>query len=421
MLIEFRVKNFNSFKDEQVFSLVGDTEPSLSDNYFEIGEYKLLKSAAIYGANASGKTNLVKAFAFFIGLIKTSFSPEPGKKINLTPFLLDEEASNSSSTFEASFLIDNTRYQFGFTLTKERILEEWLYAFPHKRSQEWFNRKYDVSKGCYIWKKGTHLKGEKGEIDSLFAKTIETALFLSVAAQWNNTQLSNIYNWFSERCETLLYEDNISQFTAKLLESNDDVSRHIKEIILSILRNADLGIEDIKVDRRDLSKDVKFALDVPEEVKHNILENLSLTVSFLHRGVNTKKLHKFPMKLESAGTKRLFDLVGPLLDTISNNKVAFIDEIETSLHPLLTVAIFQFLHQNSNGGQIVFTTHDTTLLNTDIFRRDQIWFTEKDGTGASKLYPLTDYKPRKEEAIQKGYLAGRYGAIPILKEFGVNE
>jgi uncharacterized protein len=418
MLIEFRVKNFNSFKDEQVFSLLRNSETSLPDNCFEVMGYKLLKSAAVYGANASGKTNLVKAFEFFTGLIEASFSPEPGKKINITPFLLDEDTSNSPSTFEASFLIEKVRYQYGFTLTKERIIEEWLYAFPLGRSQEWFNRKYNSTTNSYVFKKGSYLKGEA---ESLFPKTIETALFLSVAAQWNNEQLSTVYNWFSEKCATLLCDDKISPLTARLLESSDPKSKNLKEIILSILKNADLGIEDIKIDRRDLSKEVKFPSNMPDKIKKDILEDLSLKVNFTHRGVSTGKLHKFPMKLESAGTKRLFDLIGPLLDTVSNNRVAFIDEIETSLHPLLTVSLLQFLHQNSRGGQIVFTTHDTTLLSKDIFRRDQIWFTEKDHSGASKLYPLTDYKPRKGEALQKGYLAGRYGAIPILKEFEIDE
>lgn len=421
MLIEFRVKNFNSFRDEQVFSFVANSDTSLQQNFLDVRGFKLLKSAALYGPNASGKSNLIKAFEFFIGLIKASFSPEPGKKIKVTPFLLDENSPDSPSTFEATFLVNEVRYQYGFTLTKERILEEWLYAFPRVRSQEWFSRKYDVSKGKYEWKQGTYLKGE---IESLFQKTIETALFLSVAAQWNNEQLLNIFNWFSDQCKIIFCNERILPITARLLEfsevQDNRGKKALKQTILDIIKNADLGIENVTVGRKEVN-DVKFLNDTPNEIRQMILDDISLKVNFEHRNCFTGKLHKFPIQLESAGTKRLFELAGPLLEAVANDRILFVDEIETSLHPLLTNSLLHLFNQNSKGGQIVFTSHDTTLLTSDIFRRDQIWFTEKEETGASRLYPLTDYRPRKGEALQKGYLAGRYGAVPILKEFGVNE
>jgi AAA15 family ATPase/GTPase len=419
MLIEFRVKNFNSFKDEQILSLVCNTDSSLKDNYSVVNGYKLLKSVAIYGPNASGKSNLIKAFRFFIGLIKSSFSPEPGKKIKITPFLLDEDSSNSPSLFEVSFFLDKVRHQYGFTLNRERIVEEWLYVFPYGKPQLWFSRKYNFKIKDFDWDWGTYLKGGK---EKLAQKTLENSLFLSVAAQWNNEQLLKIYNWFANNCRVLLCNEDVPPLTAKMFLQTSDQDKETKitfqKMVVDFIKHADLGIENISVKRKE-QPDIKFPPEMPDNIRKEFLERFSIDVHFSHRN-SMKKQILFPIENESAGTIRLFEFLGPLLYTVSKDCVMFVDEIETSLHPQLITHILQFLHIIGKKGQVVFTTHDTAILNSDIFRRDQIWFTEKDRTGASKLYPLTDYMPRKGEALEKGYLAGRYGAVPILKEFGID-
>ncbi|MBC8394428.1 MAG: ATP-binding protein [Deltaproteobacteria bacterium] len=431
MLLEFRVKNFRSFKDAQVLSLIPSSDTSLQENILSAGDYNALKIVSLFGPNASGKSNLIKAVDFFVNLIKTSTSPLPeqGKRIRVHPFLLEKEASDIPSEFEAIFVYDKVRYQYGFSLTAERIIEEWLYAFPLGRSQVWFTRQYNKKTDSYDWKFGSNLKGGKSRHE-IKSKTRDNALYLSVAAQWNNEQLITVYEYVTNNIKTIFPNDDIRNITASLLleaQDDDEFKIVVNKAIMTFLKKADIGIKNLNVKREDIDK-IKFEFpeEMPEEIRRkyrkNFEENPPLVINFVHSGNNSKNEMVLPLNEESEGTKRLFELLGPLFQTLFLGYTVFIDELEASLHPLLMTELLKLCIRIPEAkGQIVFTTHSTGLLRSDLFRRDQIWFTEKDNFGASKLYPLSDYKPRKDEAMEKGYLSGRYGAIPILEEFGINE
>ncbi|MFC1678033.1 ATP/GTP-binding protein [Planctomycetota bacterium] len=428
MLVEFRVKNFRSFKDEQVFSMVASNDDILSENCVTEGKLQLLKAAGVYGPNASGKSNLVKALGLMQKLVLESANYEPGKKLPVQPFLLDDESSTKSSSFEVVFYHGDIRYQYGFTASRDCIHDEWLLAYPKGRSadkaQKWFHRSFNETSTA--WKFSSFLKGER---ENLKNKTRDNALFLSVAAQWNNKQLTTVYEWFRDKLRVLTMDDVLRPVTASMLaDSQEDVNVEddLKTWISNLLKKADMGIYGVNA--KEIKKEeLKFPENMPSDTKENILKNLKqnpiFDVKTLHRNVATGKDVYFPMEEESAGTRRFFDLLGPFLETITHDYTAVIDELETSLHPLLTRELVKFIQDSgfkNSSPQLIFTTHDTTLLDPELFRRDQIWFTEKDRGASTQLYSMSDYKeqkPRKGEAMQKGYLAGRYGAIPILEAF----
>lgn len=435
MLLEFRVKNFRSFKDEQTFSMVASsTESLLPENVLKQEGYESVKTAAIYGANASGKSNLLKAVDYFVQLIKKSTSPQPGEKMSFTPFLMDTVSQNESTEFEINFYFNKIRYQYSFAVTAQRITEEGLFGFPYGESQKfpfgrpqrWFSRTYNVNKNDYDWTWGTYLKGEK---EKLAQKTLENALFLSVGAQWNNEQLATVYSWITEKIRVIFPKDNLRKNITDLLlhaQEQEPLKKDFYHFLTSFLQRADLGIQEVIVKKTNPDEfKIKFPKDMPNSLQEKLLNDFNksvpIAIEFLHLNKQTNETMTLPIKDESDGTQRFFELIGVLFDMFIKGYIIFVDEMERSMHPLLMKELLKiFTCIPNSSGQLVFTTHDTTQLDSEVFRRDQIWFTEKDQSGASKLYPLSDYKPRKEEALEKGYLSGRYGAIPILEEFGIN-
>ena len=421
MLVEFRVKNYRSIKDEQVLSLVAAIDDTLKDNCIDVGKSPLLKSAGIYGPNASGKSNLIRAMRTMRQMILNSAGAKPGSDTSAEPFLFDDKSEKEPTSFEIIFYHNKIRYQYGFTATKERIYDEWLFASPKKSNQKWFERSFDKKTGETNWKFGSYYKGEK---INLADKTRDNALFLSVAAQWNHEQLTSVYEWFGKRLRIISPYSPLKPITARMLL---DKTNAFELVISAIMKEADFGISGLRIKPVDVN-DVPFPDKIPKETHARIVkqmekDSLFERVEVLHK---SEKGNDIPLSIEeeSRGTQRFFQLVGPWLISIKLGLTLFVDELEASLHPLLTrelIKIFQNPDINKNGAQLVFATHDTTLLDPELFRRDQIWFTEKDNSGATQLYPLSDYKPRKGEAIQKGYLAGRYGAIPIpvLEAFGI--
>lgn len=434
MLAEFRVGNYRSFKDEQVLSLVASNDTALDGNCTTKNTLCLLKSVGIYGPNASGKSNLIKALSTMRQIITTQ--AEPGKKLPITPFRLDENNLSKPSFFEVTFYHEGVRYQYGFTATSERIYDEWLYAYPKGYAQTWFERKLDKKTGKTNWDwKSKKLIGER---ESLKNKTRDNVLFLSVGAIWNNKQLTAVYEWFSEKIQIIQPLDRSPVATIKILmEAEKDEKR--KELFYSyincMMQHADFGIEGINIEKEDIDfekegidlENVKFQPDVPKEKRKEILRNLKgrIKVEFIHRVEPVGKEVHFLSPEESDGTNRFFALAGPWLLAIMDGKILLVDELDASLHPLLARELIKVLHNteiNKSGAQLVFATHDTTLLDPELFRRDQIWFTEKDRGAGTQLYSMSDYKerkPRKGEAMQKGYLSGRYGAIPILEAFSI--
>jgi AAA15 family ATPase/GTPase len=437
MLIEFRVENFRSFQDGQVLSLVAARDKTtLRRNCTTVGKLRLLKSAGIYGANASGKSNLIKAIDIMKDLVEDSAGLEPDRELPVTPFLLNGKSEKKPSVFEVVFLHDGIKYQYGFAATRKRFQKEWLIAYPKGIGRTWYERTFNEKGGDYDWKYSTFLKGDKKK---LAEKTRENALFLSVGAQWNNEQLTNVYKWFKDNLRIAPPRENFGPVTAKMLldvEKEKGVRKELYESVIESMLDADMGIRGVKVIKPEVDKDkMKFPDKMPREVQEMIMKRLLRRllrrssrpkVEMAHRNIETGKDVFLPLEEESDGTQRFFQLLGPFFETVALGYTVFIDELEAHLHPRLTRELIKFIQNpeyNRNGAQLIFATHDVSLLDPELFRRDQIWFTEKDKNGSTQLYSMSDYKerrPRKGEAMQKGYLAGRYGAIPILESFRIS-
>ena len=424
MLVEFKVANYRSFREEQTLSLVASKDTQLSDNYVDQGKLRLLKVVGIYGPNASGKSNLIKALSTMRDIIEKP--GKPGERLPVAPFKLHDKYRNEPTSFEVTFIHEESRYQYGFTATTERVHDEWLYAYPKGRSrdiaQTWFERKFNRKTEETEWNFGSYLKGER---EKLKDRTINNVLFLSAGAQWNNKQLTTVYKWFSERFLIILPSERPTVTTIDMLadaQKDEEFKKVWYDYLGSMMRCADFGIHgvNIKIEEFDLEK-MELPADMLESVHEEILGNLK--VEFIHRAEPAGKEVCFSNLEESNGTRRFFELAGPWLSAITEGRALLVDELEASLHPHLVRELLKWF-QNSKlsgvGAQLIFTTHDTSLLDPELFRRDQIWFTEKDEHGGTRLYSMLDYKPRKGEAMQKGYLSGRYGALPIIKSFELN-
>jgi len=417
MLAEFRVTNFKSFKDEQVLSLIRSSDESKGKNSIEVGGHSILKTAVVYGANASGKSNLIEAMACMNRIIRNSAGYKPNEKLPVVPFFFDEETKSAPTKFEATFFMEGIRYQYGFSTTKEQVHKEWLLAWPLGREQTWFERDCNENEPSF----GRSLKGQN---KSTWSQVKKNSLFLSVAAQFNHKQLSKVYDWFKKQLRKLPDIVEATAITDSLLLENIDSEEapDFKNLATQLLRKADFGVNAFKIEKINF-EEIKFPEDMSEEVRRAAAKHFSkyppCIKTLYHCGL------KYSLKLEeeSEGTKRFYSLLGPLLESTAFGYTLYKDELELNMHPLLTREIVITIRENelnNISAQLIFTTHDTTLLDPELFGRDQVWFTEKDEFGATQLYSLADYKEsavRKGEAMQKRYLAGRYGAVPILERF----
>jgi len=427
MLVEFKVGNYRSFREEQTLSLVASKDTELDDNCVDQGKLRLLRAVGIYGPNASGKSNLIKALSTMRDIIQKSAKPE--EKLPVTPFKLDDKYNKKPSSFEVTFFHGEVRYQYGFTASSERIYDEWLYAYPKGRSrdiaQTWFERKFNKKTGETDWDFGSYLRGEK---EKLKDRAIKNVLLLSAGAQWNNKQLTTVYEWFVNKLRIINHSYELAPITAEMLLSltSDRKKEKMRSAVTRLIQSADLGICDISVEKAERDTiEVEFPEDMPNELKERLLQKFKyeLLVKMGHKNTKTGKKCFLSLEEESKGTQCFFKLLGPWAKTVAEGITVFIDEIDASLHPLLVrelIEVIQNTEISKKGAQLVFATHDTTLLDPELFRRDQIWFTEKDEYSSTRLYSMLDYKPRKGEAMQKGYLSGRYGAIPIIKTFELN-
>lgn len=420
MLIEFKVKNFRSHHEEQVFSMVASADEKLSENTFSsasVSSLKLNRSAVVYGANASGKSNLFYAFAFVRRFIQDSTDITPGLDPLLHSFAFDEAARREPSKFEILFVHKGIRYQYGFSVDNERVHEEWLLAYPKGKAQTWFERtRSDDIEKEHDWYFGPSLKGQKEKLSEL---TRSDTLFITVAAKFAHKQLSSVYEWFVTKFNMVGYPvptDEKIRFTIKLIKEIPEIENRLREL----LQFADVGVNDFTYQESpipisDPSGELSWlpkALDALGETP------MKLQVKFQHESGDEEAEHTWvDIFHESQGTREYFGIMGFILEALHYGTILAIDELDTSLHPLLVHAIIGLFHSqetNPKNAQLIFNTHDVTLLDLTLFRRDQIWFTEKDRNGATTLYSLLEYKPRNDEAILKGYLSGRYGAVPLI-------
>ena len=419
MLIEFTIKNYRSIKEEQVFSMVKGKGDELSaTNSFTpdvLGSTSLLRSSAIYGANAAGKSNIIRAMMDMGAIIRGSASAsQAGDAIPLTPFLFDKQTSTQPTEFEATFISEGIRYQYGFSATSALIVEEWLIAYPKGRAQRWFTRIFDEETKSSLYKFSDHLTGKKSVWQEM---TRNNALFLSTAIQLNSKQLDPVYSWFQYVLRPTRVGGWSSDFTASLCENAEQ-----KKKVLAFLKAADFDIHDLQIETEKFDPS-RINDDYSDELKEKIInemkdENVISSIKSIHK-TDTGDLVELDLEEESDGTQMFFSFVGPWLDSLENGYVLVIDELHNNLHPKMVsylVGLFHSNETNPNNAQLIFTTHETSILSQDVFRRDQVWFCEKDKTEATQLYPLTDFSPRKDrENIGLSYLAGRYGALPFTK------
>ena len=406
MLIRFSFKNFKSFKNENCLDMEAT---SLKEHEYNVaktenGEY--LKVSAIYGANASGKTNVLQAFDYMKKRILVSDDSKKNSPIdeeNIYSFMIN----NAPIALEVEILAKNNKiYKYGFEVLKDTIISEWLFE---KR----------VNKFYAIFERENNNVSMKPNKISDLVNIDERTLFLNIYSKIdrNNEDFSNVYDWFVNSMYLDLGNPNFERFINNRVSLKILSDENYKKELLKFIKTFDSGIEGIRT-----------TPDSIEAVKSN---NGIIDIEVLHRGENGE-LNALPFYLESNGTRKMFHLFDFFMDALKNGMVLFVDELDAKLHPLLTRYIINLFHnseKNIGNGQLIYSTHDTVNLNKETFRRDEIWFVEKEKNGISELYSLSDYiienengnakKVRNDATYNKDYLTGRYGAIPVLEEFDI--
>lgn len=417
MLLEFSVGNYLSFKTKTTLSLyAASIKEHVDTNIFSTERYDLLKGAVIYGANASGKSNLIKAMSTMRRLVLQSFEQSSADELDIIPFLLSTETEKEPSFFETVFLIDNVRYRYGFEVDDHRIHAEWLFEALKQTERPLFIRE----------KEGIEVMKAFPEGRDLEERTRDNALFLNVADQFNGRIAKKIMTWFNNFITISgLSHERYKGVTFDLLENK--LTRHA---LLDFYKKLDLGFEDVSITKKQFDP-----RDLPGDIPENILKQLmtdlegafKIDIHTIHKKYDSKGLVagnvEFDMRSqESSGTNKLFNISGPVFDVLNDGGLLVVDELDASLHPLLTLAITKLFNSkefNRNNAQLIFATHDTNLLYYGNYRRDQIYFVEKDKYGASEIYSLVEYKEegktvRKDRSFEKDYIEGRYGAIPFI-------
>lgn len=424
MLIQFTLKNYKPFKEEMRFSMVAsnyDKTTRMEDNVVEVPAFglKLLKSAVIYGANASGKSKLAEGMRFMRDFIlHSSRETQKGDRIPVQPFLLSTETENQPSSFEIMFLYHSELFRYGFEVSPKKVEAEWLFHRAKTKEVEIFYRN-----GQQFELHDTRFKTAKPLVDKKMIRS--NALLLSVAAQFNDKLAGKALEWFKQfNVISGLQEEGYQGFT--MGQTKDDQT---KQEILALLKLADLGIDDLSLKHLEPGN---FPKGMPRELREMIEQKLreeggevftDVLTSHKKFDANKRAVGTVQFSLdedESSGTRKFFALSGPVLDTLKHGKILVGDELESKMHSNLVcklAELFNSKNKNPNHGQLIFNTHDTNLLSSGLFRRDQIWLVEKDQYGAATLFSLSDFEARKEENYEKNYLQGKYGAVPVLGEF----
>ncbi|MER6159734.1 ATP-binding protein [Streptomyces sp. NPDC001868] len=416
MLLRFAVANFASFRDETELTIIAERRhEDLAVQRVPRSPQWALPVAGIFGPNAAGKSNFIHALAFVRGAVLNSHQRwRPRAEIPRRPFLLDPEKANEPSEFTVEFVAEGVRYEFGFTCNSKEFLSEWLYAYPEGRPR----KIYDRRSGSPI-DFGPTLHGQKAQVERMVRPN---SLFLSAAAANNHKQLLPVFDWFSDDLR-IAWESN---FEARLRETRHYLERHESKAILALLKYADLGVSDVSFS--DVKLPPEQAARIAELIQQLDSDAVDVSPDEISVGMDVELSHviegrefKLPLELESSGTRTWLGIVGPIISTLMHGCVLVIDELDARLHHHLSaqfIRLFQDPRTNPHGAQLLFNTHDAALLGPDAvvtLRRDQVWLTEK-VDGATSLYPLTDYKVRSIENVEKRYLGGRYGGLPFFDE-----
>lgn len=403
MIINFTVGNYRSFKDKKVLSMEATAIKELNESIIERDGYKLLPSAVIYGANSSGKSNLLKAIGKFKKIINSSSKLNSTDKLDIIPFLLNQETAQEPSFFEIELLIDDQTYTYGFTADNLKVYEEWLYLKEGKTKKD----------TCLFVRteEGIGIADNYNEGKGLEEKVRDNGLFLSTVDSFNGEVAKKIIHKIdSISVISGINHDFLSGFTNDLC-NNKDPELSFQQEVQDFLNSMNVGFN-----RFELPEDEKLAKEVKAYTIHNLYNEQGEVIGET----------RFSMREhESSGTNKLFDLAALVIGQLALGDLLVVDELDSKLHPLLTQHIIKLFNNpktNPNGAQLIFATHDTNLLNVKTFRRDQIWFTEKDNSEATDLYSLAEFrepegnKIRKDRSFEKDYINGRYGAIPYIKD-----
>ena len=427
MLIEFRFKNYRSFRDEATLSMEAMGLGSFKNCLIPLSStVKLLPAVAIYGKNGGGKSNVIRAFWLAVQFVRNAQRTQHERaNIPVTPFALNDYSQNEPSSFDFEYTIGNIRYWYGFSATREKIVSEYLYHAPNGQKATIFTR----TGQNYSF---TEEKKKRGMIGEMVA---ENQLFFSVACTMNDAPCIAAMRWFRDY---VVFSRDYSDIPMQLLEYSED--KNMLTAISEYAKTADLGILNMQFefDSKEIKDDVSLPDDIPEDVRtalvqfmHALSESSSgndvqlkvgeVSAKASHLGMNqdgTKASYTLELSEESDGTRKLMALAPAVESALRNGGILLVDELERELHPMLVnfiVAKFQSKDSNPNGAQIVFTTHNTELMNLELLRKDQIYFADKrDQDGSSELYSISDFSTRTTDNIRKGYFVGKYGAVPDI-------
>ena len=416
MLIQFKVKNFRSIKDEAIFSTVARHKSDLNSELHRTftpsapATKALTRASFIYGSNASGKSTLIKALNSMKNIVVNSNKTNNDDPLPHEPFLFSASHKSAETEFEIEIIAKNVRYQYGFTFNKSRILEEWLFSYPKGKPQKWIMRYYDDDKKTTVYERCDNLQGTKKLWENV---TRDNALFLATAVQLKSSQLAPIFEWFSRTLNIIGVAGPSNTSSVNKMIGQDIKA---KEQIISFMKAADFGIQNFKVDLLDYEQ--KFN-ELPTEVQ-SILQASDNQLQFVEIQAAHKndrgELEYLNFEQESDGTQKIFELAGPWLDALTEGKVIVMDEMNMHLHPNLASFLIKLFYNNELNqkfSQLITTTHESNFLKSDIARRDQLWVMSKCQDGSSNLLPFTDYSPRNDENLQRSYLDGRFKGVPV--------
>lgn len=404
MLLEFSCSNHKSIKEKVNFSMIAGSDHTSEELLKEFGNIRVLRSAIIYGANGSGKSNFINALSFMCDLVANSIHYQPGKTIFQAPHKLYTE--EIPSEYSIQFVKNDIRYAYGFSVKQNVIQDEYLYYFPKGRQVKIFERN-----GMEIYPGDRY----KNAFDVSITILKENRLFLSCAANYTNKkEIEEAFMFFAT--DIVVYNPEINNWTEYSIQlmQNDDT---IRKVFVDILQALGTGAKDVKVKLEKIKlSDLSQELPLPEAFKNFIgtQEGNRIEAKVIYDQFEVDLMTE-----ESTGVKRLFQMICPIIDILNHGKILICDELETCLHEAIIFQIVQLFqhYQKDKFAQLIFSTHDTSLLDSDLFRRDQVWFTQLNEERATDLYSLVEIKNvRKSENLKKGYISGKYGAIPMLNK-----
>lgn len=422
MIVRFTVENFRSIDDPIELSFEAETgiKDMGNDGFTLSAGKRLLNTTAFFGANASGKSNVFKAVGMMRAMIIKSVRLNDNERLPYDPFLLSDKEPRATR-FEMEFVCGTDKYRYGFSYTERKIEEEWLEAkWPRRSAKMLFKRVADEIKiDDANYPEGTTVKNSGATLNN-------NRLFLSLAAQMGGEISKKVIEWFRTTLNVIsgLRDEDFSRFTKEALHRNSSYKNDILRLICSM----DVGFGDVttvqeEIDERTLPK------ALPAELVEALKENPMITAYARHNKYNAAGEPVGTVNFdidekESDGTKKLFNLAGPIIDTLKKGKVLFIDELDSQLHPLMSRRIVEIFNKgsvNEHGAQLVFTTHDTNMLSKKLLRRDQVVFVKKDAIHyATRLTPMMSItlgngaKPRTDSNYEKNYLEGKYEAVPVF-------